>query len=68
MSSIEDLKFGQTHKYILIVSEQCKNDYVVFQAAQTIKEAVVREWTLLQPADVESLRTFLLHYVTRNVK
>ena len=47
--------------------DNCSNGYVVFQASQTIKEAVVREWTLLSPADVENLRSFLLHYVTRNV-
>jgi len=52
----------------ILFSETCNNDYVLFQAASTIKEAVVREWTLLQPNDVESLRTYLLHYVTQNMR
>lgn len=38
-------------------------DYVLFQAATAIMEAVVREWILLEKGSIESLRTFLLTYV-----
>ena len=48
---------------ILPVSEHCKNDYVLFQAAATIKESVVREWSLLQGEEIKQLYTFLLHWV-----
>lgn len=51
-------------KYIL---ENCKCDYVLFQAATTIKESVVREWLLLSSEDIESLRSFLLHFITQHV-
>ncbi|XP_030642256.1 exportin-4 [Chanos chanos] len=47
-------------KHIL---ETSKVDYVLFQAATAIMEAVVREWVLLEKASIESLRTFLLTYV-----
>uniref|UniRef100_A0A8C9WSW8 Exportin-4 n=1 Tax=Scleropages formosus TaxID=113540 RepID=A0A8C9WSW8_SCLFO len=47
-------------KHIL---ETSRVDYVLFQAATAIMEAVVREWVLLEKASIESLRTFLLTYV-----
>ncbi|XP_051567174.1 exportin-4 isoform X4 [Myxocyprinus asiaticus] len=47
-------------KHIL---ETSKVDYVLFQAATAIMEAVVREWILLEKNSIESLRTFLLSYV-----
>lgn len=49
---------------ILLYTEQSGNDYVLFQAASTIKEAILREWTILVKADIESLRSFLLTFVT----
>ncbi|KAM8857681.1 exportin-4 isoform 1-T1 [Synchiropus picturatus] len=47
-------------KHIL---ETSKVDYVLFQAATAIMEAVVREWILLDKTSVESLRAFLLTYI-----
>ena len=44
--------------------EQSRNDYVLFQAASTIKEAILREWNILDNSDIESLRSFLLTFVT----
>jgi hypothetical protein len=35
----------------------------MFQAASAIKEAVLREWTLLEQQNIESLRAFLLSFV-----
>lgn len=46
------------------ILEQSSNDYVLFQAASTIKEAILREWSLLDKSDIESLRSFLLTFVT----
>lgn len=48
----------------LSFTEQSRNDYVLFQAASTIKGAIIREWTILEKADIESLRSFLLTFVT----
>ncbi|KAJ0005953.1 hypothetical protein NQD34_015847 [Periophthalmus magnuspinnatus] len=45
------------------ILESSKVDYVLFQAATAIMEAVVREWILLEKSSIESLRTFLLTYV-----
>ncbi|KAL5009683.1 hypothetical protein ScPMuIL_011988 [Solemya velum] len=53
-----------TCRFIL---ENSKCDYVLFQAATTIKESVVREWTLLSAEDIESLRSFLLRFITQNI-
>lgn len=47
-------------KHIL---ETSKVDYVLFQAATAVMEAVVREWILLEKSSIESLRAFLLTYV-----
>lgn len=43
-------------------------DYVLFQAATAIMEAVVREWILLDRGSIESLRTSLLTYVLQRPK
>uniref|UniRef100_A0A8C4X5E7 Exportin-4 n=1 Tax=Erpetoichthys calabaricus TaxID=27687 RepID=A0A8C4X5E7_ERPCA len=51
-------------KHIL---ETSKVDYVLFQAATAIMEAVVREWILLEKSSIESLRTFLLTYMQPNL-
>lgn len=54
--------------FIFLCSEQSSNDYVLFQAASTIKEAILREWSLLNKSDIESLRSFLLTFVTHKQK
>ncbi|CAL1532791.1 unnamed protein product [Lymnaea stagnalis] len=51
-------------QYIL---ENSKNDYTLFQAATTIKEAIIRDWALMGPDAVESLRSFLLRYITNHI-
>lgn len=38
-------------------------DYVLFEAAGLIKEAVIREWTLLSDDEIKSLQQYLLSYV-----
>ena len=48
--------------------ETSKVDYVLFQAATAIMEAVVREWILLEKTSIESLRAFLLTYVLQRPK
>ncbi|XP_074663144.1 exportin-4-like [Tubulanus polymorphus] len=53
-----------TCKFIL---ENSKNDYVLFHAASTMKENIIKEWTLLSPEEIDSLRTFLFYYVLHNV-
>ncbi|KAL4233256.1 Exportin-4 [Mactra antiquata] len=51
-------------KHIL---EKCKTDYVLYQAATTIQESVLREWSVLSAEDIESLRSFLLRYITQHI-
>eukprot|EP00794_Sanderia_malayensis_P000266 gene266-889_t len=46
------------------VLETSKVDYVLFECASTLKEAIVREWSLLEKQDTDGLCTFLLTYVT----
>ncbi|XP_038078024.1 exportin-4-like isoform X2 [Patiria miniata] len=50
------------------ILEHSKADYVLFQAASTIKEAAVREWILLGKKEIESMQSFLLKYVMQNTK
>ena len=58
-------KVSMFHYSLNLFVEQSKNDYVLFQAASTIKEAILREWQMLNKEDVESLRTFLLAFVSQ---
>ncbi|XP_005108222.1 exportin-4 [Aplysia californica] len=51
-------------QYIL---ENSRNDYTLFQAASTIKEAIIRDWSLMEPDAIESLRSFLLRYITNHI-
>ena len=45
--------------------DKSSNDYVLFQAASGIKQAVLRDWSLMEGSDIEVLRSDLLAYVTR---
>ncbi|KAH0541119.1 exportin-4-like [Cotesia glomerata] len=45
------------------ILETSSVDYVLFESAGLIKGALVREWTLLPPADIASLQQYLLHYI-----
>ncbi|XP_060554653.1 exportin-4-like [Ruditapes philippinarum] len=49
------------------ILETCKTDYVLYQAATTIQESVLREWSILAADDIESLRAFLLRYITQHI-
>jgi hypothetical protein len=42
-------------------------DYVLFEAAGLIKEALIRDWSLLQESDILSLRQYLLDYVLNHL-
>lgn len=38
--------------------------YVLFEAAEVLKSALIREWSFLQESDILSLRQYLMHYIT----
>ncbi|XP_044262474.1 exportin-4-like [Tribolium madens] len=38
--------------------------YVLFEAAETIKSALIREWSFLSDSDKYSLRQYLMHYIS----
>ena len=46
------------------IVETCKVDYVLFEAATTMKDAIIREWSLLKKTEIDSICTFLLCCVT----
>lgn len=50
-------------KYIF---ENSKTDYVIFEAANSLKEAIIREWSMLNTDDVTSLWQYLLRHVINN--
>ncbi|CAB0010168.1 unnamed protein product [Nesidiocoris tenuis] len=52
-----------TSIFTINVSETCTVDYVLFETATTLKDALVREWKYLPEAEVSELRQFLLEYV-----
>ena len=64
------LSIGQTLYLSLnffVSIENSKSDYTLFQAATTIKEAIIRDWSLMNPEAVEGLRSFLLRYITNHI-
>ena len=45
-----------------------RSAYVLFQAVSTLREATLREWSLLPPTLVPELENFLLSYVVASVQ
>lgn len=43
-------------------------EYVLFEAATTLKEAVIREWSLIEKSQIEHLCGFLLQSVTEKLE
>uniref|UniRef100_A0A1B6DRC6 Exportin-4 n=2 Tax=Clastoptera arizonana TaxID=38151 RepID=A0A1B6DRC6_9HEMI len=48
------------------IFETCKLDYVIFENAGTLKDALVREWASLQEEEIKALQCYLLQYLIRN--
>ena len=49
--------------HIFLTIEHSQSEYVLFQAASTIREAVMREWMVLSVEDKEGLRGYVMHYL-----
>ena len=45
-------------------TENSQSDFVQFQAASTIHDAVLREWAILPPEEKEALRNYVIQYLT----
>ena len=48
----------------LLSAEESSSAFVLFQAASTMQEAVLREWVVLPGEEKEALRAYILHYLT----
>ncbi|KAF5270418.1 hypothetical protein FQR65_LT05606 [Abscondita terminalis] len=46
------------------ILEVSQVDYVLFEAAEVLKSALIREWSFLQEANIISLRQYLIQYVS----
>ncbi|KAJ8985759.1 hypothetical protein NQ317_014412 [Molorchus minor] len=46
------------------ILEKSQNHYVMFEAAEVLKVAIIREWSFLLESDRVSLRQYLLQYIT----
>ena len=46
--------------------ESSQSEYVIFQAACTLKGAIVREWNMLSAFQLEELRLYLLQYTANH--
>lgn len=46
-------------------SETSTVDYVIFETATTLKEALIREWNQLQESEIIELRQYLLQYTVQ---
>ena len=49
--------------YVSTSIEHTQSDYVLFEAASTLREAVVREWSILTLEHKNSLRHYLMTYI-----
>ena len=47
---------------VYVCAESSQSEYVIFQAACTLKGAIVREWNMLSSNQLEELRLYLLQY------
>ncbi|KAG5885786.1 hypothetical protein JTB14_031220 [Gonioctena quinquepunctata] len=45
------------------ILEKSENHYVMFEAAEVLKSAIIREWAFLLDSDKSSLRQYLLQYI-----
>lgn len=59
---------GSKHPIVTIlhIINHSKVDYVIYQAASALKEALVRDWPKLPKPEITSLQNYLLNYVTTN--
>jgi hypothetical protein len=48
--------------------EHSNNDYVLYQAVTTLKEAIVKEWSILHKSDIDFWQNFLLAFVCERKK
>ena len=48
---------------LIFPPETSKVDYVLFQAAELLKEGLIREWSSLGQDEIKGLRAYLLSYV-----
>ncbi|CAH1119298.1 unnamed protein product [Phaedon cochleariae] len=46
------------------ILENSHNHYVLFESAEVLKSAIIREWAFLLESDKSSLRQYLLQYIT----
>lgn len=57
------MKYCIRSEYMFFLSETSTVDYVIFETAGALKEALIREWSLLDDNDILSLRQYLLTYI-----
>jgi len=50
----------------MVFAERSQSEYVIFQAACTLKGAIVREWNMLSANQLEELRLYLLQYTANH--
>ncbi len=63
---IEFRKSKSPYEFCRFLLETCKEPYVLFQAVSALREATLREWTLLPVNLVAELQNFLLNYVVNS--
>ena len=51
---------------MIFLVESSQSEYVIFQAACTLKGAIVREWSMLSADQLEELRLYLLQYTANH--
>ena len=51
------------YKFCQEIFQHSNNDYVLYQAVTTLKEAIVKEWSILNKSDINFWQNFLLAFV-----
>lgn len=45
------------------ILENSEVQYIMFEAAELLKSALIREWSFLRSSDIVSLQQYLMHYI-----
>ncbi|EFO87047.1 hypothetical protein CRE_19364 [Caenorhabditis remanei] len=64
----EDLKKKITISECLILLRESKNPFVLFQIGQAVGEIVLRDWSLIEPNDVQVAYKTLLEFVATSLR
>jgi len=52
----------------LVSAETSQNDYVLFHAVTALRDALIRDWPSLGLPQIETVRVYLMNFVTERLR